>query len=85
MAVLQIKPKQVTKKLIEILPDRAFTVVVNRYGLGPDSKKMTLEAIGKNYNNTRERVRQIENYALAKIKQSGLIAKERKSLTTWGY
>ncbi|TSD03396.1 MAG: Uncharacterized protein Athens071416_77 [Parcubacteria group bacterium Athens0714_16] len=78
MSVLQTKPKQITKKLIETLPERACTVVISRYGLGADSKRMTLEAIGQNYGITRERVRQIENYALGKIKQSGLISKERK-------
>ncbi|MEK7182271.1 MAG: sigma factor-like helix-turn-helix DNA-binding protein [Patescibacteria group bacterium] len=78
MNVLQIKPKQITKKLMETLPERASTVVISRYGLGSDSKRMTLEAIGQNYGITRERVRQIENYALNKIKQSGLIEKERK-------
>ena len=70
MNVLQIKPKQITKKLMETLPERASTVVISRYGLGSDSKRMTLEAIGQNYGITRERVRQIENYALNKIKQS---------------
>lgn len=78
MSILQIRPKQITKKLIETLPERACTVVISRYGLGPNPKRMTLEAIGKNYGITRERVRQIENYALNKIKQSGLISKERK-------
>ncbi|MFA5838380.1 MAG: sigma factor-like helix-turn-helix DNA-binding protein [Candidatus Paceibacterota bacterium] len=78
MNTLQTKPKQVTKKLIEILPERAYTVVVSRYGLGSDPKKMTLESIGQNYGITRERVRQIENYAIDKIKQSGLMTKERK-------
>jgi hypothetical protein len=32
--------------------------------------RMTLEAIGKTYDITRERVRQIENFALASIKKS---------------
>ena len=78
MSVLQIRPKQITKKLIETLPERACVVVIGRYGLNPDLKRMTLEAIGKNYGITRERVRQIENYAIDKIKQSGLMIKERK-------
>ena len=44
-------------------------IVTNRYGLESE-KRMTLEAIGKNYDITRERVRQIENFALATIKKS---------------
>jgi hypothetical protein len=63
-------PKQVTKKLLSALPDRAKDVIVSRFGLGKDSKKMTLEAIGKKYNITRERVRQIESYSLKTIRKS---------------
>jgi len=79
MSVLQTKPKQTVKKLIDILPERAHSVIVSRYGLGSNPKRMTLEAIGQTYGITRERVRQIENYALNKIKQSDLISKERKT------
>jgi hypothetical protein len=63
-------PKQISKKLLSALPDRAKDVVVSRFGLGKDSKKMTLEAIGKKYGITRERVRQIESYSLKTIRKS---------------
>ncbi len=63
-------PKQVSKKLLTTLPERARDVIVSRFGLGKDSKKMTLEAIGKKYNITRERVRQIESYSLKTIRKS---------------
>ena len=68
--ILTQKPKQVVKALLKSLPDRAREVVTKRYGLGTDSKKMTLESIGKVYGITRERVRQIENYAIANIQKS---------------
>jgi len=76
---IQFKPKQVTKKLLAVLPDRAREVITSRYGLGKDTEKMTLEAIGQLYGITRERVRQIENYALANIRKSEAFAEEKKS------
>lgn len=68
--LITFKPKQVTKNLIAELPKRAQDVIVKRYGLGPDNQKMTLEAIGEIYGITRERVRQIENFALKAIRAS---------------
>lgn len=69
-------PKQVTKRLLSALSDRARDVIIKRYGLGDRVKRMTLEAIGEQYGITRERVRQIENYALATIRKSDAYAKE---------
>lgn len=69
MAQLSFKPKQVTKKLLSPLQDRAKDVINNRFGLDDEERK-TLEAIGKKYGITRERVRQIENFAIATIKKS---------------
>jgi hypothetical protein len=70
MTTLTLKPKQVVKALLKSLPDRAQEVIIKRYGLGKESGKMTLEAIGKTYGITRERVRQIENYAISNIQKS---------------
>lgn len=69
-ATITFKPKQVTKRLLATLPDRARDVVVSRYGLGTDTSRLTLDAIGKKYGITRERVRQIENYAITNIRKS---------------
>ncbi len=77
MANLNFKPKQVTKKLLAVLPDRARDVLIYRYGLGKNSERMTLDAIGKIYNITRERVRQIENYALGSIRKSTAYTSEK--------
>jgi len=76
MAKLTFKPKQVSKKLLFVLPDRAQDIITKRYGLGDDPKKMTLESIGTEYKITRERVRQIENFALNSIKRSDVFEKE---------
>jgi hypothetical protein len=77
MESLQHKPKQIVKKLLAVLPERAKDVIISRYGLGKDPKKMTLEAIGKKYGITRERVRQVENYALNSIRKSDAYTKEK--------
>ena len=70
MATIQFKPKQSVTKLLAVLPDRARAILVSRYGLGKSTEKMTLDAIGKTYGITRERVRQIENYAINNIRKS---------------
>jgi hypothetical protein len=67
---ITFKPKQVTKRILGSLPDRAYEVVTNRFGLTDDAERKTLEAIGQKYGITRERVRQIENAALGLIRKS---------------
>lgn len=76
-AKLSFKPKQTVKRLLTALPERARDIITSRYGLGENLKKLTLEAIGKKYGITRERVRQIENYALASIRKSDVYVKEK--------
>ncbi|MBP6911598.1 MAG: hypothetical protein KBB88_00125 [Candidatus Pacebacteria bacterium] len=66
---ISFKPKNVTKKLLTDLQDRAHDVIVSRYGLNEEERK-TLENIGEKYNITRERVRQIENAAIILIRKS---------------
>lgn len=79
MPNIQFKPKQTTKKLLAVLPDRAREVLIKRYGLGKSTEKMTLDSIGKLYGITRERVRQIENYALANIRKSDAYKEEKNA------
>ncbi len=74
---IKFKPKQITKKLLGVLPPRARDVLVSRFGLGAKAERMTLEAIGQTYSITRERVRQIENYAIGNIKKSEGYKKEK--------
>jgi hypothetical protein len=76
---VNFKPKQSTKKLISALSPRSRDVIVKRYGLDKDSKMMTLDAIGKTYGITRERVRQIENHALAVIRKSEQYKEEKNT------
>ena len=67
---ITFKPKQVTKKILSPLQDRSLDIVKSRFGLGADTERKTLEAIGDKYGITRERVRQIEQAALNLIKKS---------------
>lgn len=71
------KSKQVTKRILSNLPPRAHEVIVNRFGLIDDGERKTLEAIGQKYGITRERVRQIENGALALIRKSDAFKGEK--------
>lgn len=77
MIKLSFQPKQITKKLIKILPDRSQDVLTKRYGLGTSSDTLTLEAIGKEYGITRERVRQIEENSLSTIRKSDEFKKSK--------
>ncbi len=63
-------PKDTIKGLLAVLSPRAQDVIKQRYGLGKSSERATLEAIGSVYGITRERVRQIENFALKTIRKS---------------
>ena len=67
---LSFKPKEACRRLLSVLTKRGQDVIVSRYGLGAKAQKLTLDAIGKKYNITRERVRQIENHSLATIRKS---------------
>ena len=79
MPKITFKPKQVTKKILSPLQDRAYDVVVSRFGLGDDAERKTLEAIGELYGITRERVRQIEASALNTIRKSGEYKSEQNT------
>lgn len=79
MPKITFKPKQVTKKILSPLQDRAYDVVVSRFGLGEDAERKTLEAIGELYGITRERVRQIEASALNTIRKSGEYKSEQNT------
>lgn len=78
---LTFKPKNVTKKLLGALPERARIVLSKRYGLDKEGEKMTLEGIGEQYNITRERVRQIEHAAIQNVRKSAAFKQEKAVFT----
>ena len=54
---------------LDQLNERERTVIEMRYGLGGSEPK-TLDEVGRHFNVTRERVRQIESKAIAKMRES---------------
>ena len=61
-------------EILDVLSDREKEIIMLRYGLGGNNV-MSLTDVGKIYNLTKERVRQIQNKALKKMKKSKNIDK----------
>lgn len=57
------------KKMLNQLMPKERDVLIMRYGLNNDGTKKTLDEIGSQYGVSRERIRQIENRAIAKLKK----------------
>jgi RNA polymerase primary sigma factor len=62
-------------ELLEVLDDRERTIIFKRFGLD-DGKPKTLEEVGKKFGVTRERIRQLQNIAMAKLRRA--LAKREK-------
>lgn len=62
---------------IKMLPERDRDIIKMRYGI-LNEKPMTLDLIGKKYGITRERVRQLENKALNRLKYAARTYKPLK-------
>jgi RNA polymerase primary sigma factor len=61
--------------LLDVLDDREKKIVFQRFGLD-GGKPKTLEEVGKRFGVTRERIRQLQNIALSKLRRA-LSKKER--------
>jgi len=59
----------IVKNLLLLLSEKEKTVVVKRFNLD-GTRRHTLEEIGKEFSVTRERIRQIEKNALAKMRRN---------------
>lgn len=66
----QFNPQESLQLLLKVLGKKEEDVLIRRYGLH-GRKKETLEEIGTSYDVTRERIRQIENAAIGKMRESG--------------
>jgi len=66
-AVHQVLKEQVELVLDKFLTDRERKILQLRFGLD-DGRSRTLEEVGKEFNVTRERIRQIESKALRKLR-----------------
>ena len=57
------------KNMLEQLSQKERDVLILRFGLNNDGNKKTLDEIGSIYGVSRERIRQIENRAISKLKK----------------
>jgi len=67
-SVVTTNLRAVTDAVLATLSPREEVVIKLRYGLGPQGEEHTLEEVGKNFDVTRERIRQIEAKALRKLR-----------------
>jgi RNA polymerase primary sigma factor len=67
--VIHINLKELLQAAFKVLSDRETKILNLRFGLN-NERPHTLEEVGKKFNVTRERIRQIEAKALSKIKSN---------------
>lgn len=67
----------ITTNVLATLTPKEERILRMRFGLGKDGKEHTLEEVGKIFNVTRERIRQIEAKALRKLKHPSRAKKLR--------
>lgn len=77
--LIRLNAVNIVNSLLDELQDRERDVISRRFALGKDDHN-TLEEIGRTYNLTRERVRQIERASLKKIKDINDLDKRLASL-----
>ncbi|MFA5047708.1 MAG: sigma factor-like helix-turn-helix DNA-binding protein [Patescibacteria group bacterium] len=75
--ITAFSPTETLTALFSNLNDKEIDVIKRRFGLGME-RKYTLEEIGQHYGITRERVRQIENLTIKKLKEMVDLRQELK-------
>src|SRR5690349_10485219 len=73
--------KDQTRKVLKTLTQREELVLKMRFGVG-DGSEHTLEEVGRSFNVTRERIRQIESKALRKLRHPSRATKLKPFLDT---
>jgi RNA polymerase primary sigma factor len=71
-SVFSLTLHDILEKSLDTLTEREKTIINLRFGLGSEGP-LTLEEIGKKLNITRERVRQIQNKAISRLRGVNLI------------
>ena len=59
--------RQIVESVLSTLSSKEAEILRMRFGIGAD-RPMTLEEVGKHYGVTRERIRQVENKAIRKLR-----------------
>ena len=67
VAIINDERREQLLSVLHLLDERERYVINARFGLG-DTRSMSLEELGKRWKITRERIRQIQNIALGKLK-----------------
>lgn len=67
MNMVQETNREIVESVLSTLSNKEAEVLRMRFGIGYD-KAMTLDEIGKHYEVTRERIRQVENKAIRKMR-----------------
>ncbi len=67
--VLKLNLTEIIEDIFMVLTEKEKEVVVQRFSLD-NKERRTLESIGRSFNVTRERVRQIEKIALGKLRRT---------------
>jgi RNA polymerase primary sigma factor len=80
-AVLVSNLQDQTRRVLKSLTPREEQVLKMRFGVG-DGSEHTLEEVGRSFNVTRERIRQIESKALRKLRHPSRAKKLRPFLET---
>mgnify|MGYP003996243363 FL=1 len=66
---ISVDLQELLESLFLVLTEKEASVIQKRFALQGEQKQ-TLEKIGKHFNVTRERIRQIESIALSKLKRT---------------
>ncbi len=67
---LTLNLREILDDLFLVLTQKEGEVIRRRFAMDGNGNRQTLERIGKHFNVTRERIRQIESIALAKLKRT---------------
>ena len=62
--------KDELQKTLSVLDEREKEIIENYFGINTSLEPMTLEAIGEKYNLTKERIRQIKEKAIRKLRHN---------------
>jgi len=68
--IVDEKLKKELTETLSVLDDRERIIVENYYGINTECEPMTLEAIGEKFSLTKERIRQIKEKALRKLRHN---------------